>query len=97
MGVGKMREIENSVANNHILISEWDYDRNDIDPATIYCNCNISVWWKCKKCGKLESQELDVWTSDEIGQDTWTNQEIHWFKDNEPLCDNCIREYFKKK
>ena len=51
---------------------------------------------KCKKCNSRESLSLDVWTYDEIGKSDWTPVEHKWFKDNEPLCDNCVKEHFKK-
>lgn len=29
------------------LMSEWDYDKNDIDPRNISSNSSRKVWWKC--------------------------------------------------
>lgn len=31
-------------------MKEWDYDKNNsLDPAKIYYNSNLKVWWKCVK------------------------------------------------
>lgn len=39
---------ENSVAN-HILISEWNYGKNIVNPEYISIGSDKKVWWKCKK------------------------------------------------
>lgn len=31
------------------LISQWDYDKNEIDPTTLIVGSGKRVWWKCKK------------------------------------------------
>ena len=33
------------------LKSEWDFDKNTIDPLTLSAGSGIKVWWKCKNCG----------------------------------------------
>ena len=38
---------ENSVAN-HILISEWNYGKNIVNPEYISIGSDKKVWWKCK-------------------------------------------------
>lgn len=35
------------------LLSEWCYEKNDISPENITPFSDISVWWKCKKCGRI--------------------------------------------
>ena len=44
---------ENDFATIHPdLLKEWDYSKNvGIDPHKIHHGTNISVWWKCSKCG----------------------------------------------
>lgn len=32
------------------LLSEWDYEKNTVDPSSVAQCCNLRVWWKCK-CG----------------------------------------------
>ena len=39
---------ESSIAN-HILINEWNYDRNKVNPEYISLGSDKKVWWKCKK------------------------------------------------
>ena len=39
---------DNSIANN-ILINEWNYDRNKVNPEYISLGSEKRVWWKCKK------------------------------------------------
>ena len=36
-------------ANNHSLLLEWDYEKNDMDPSSIQKTSNRKVWWKCVK------------------------------------------------
>lgn len=31
------------------LLSEWDYEKNEITPDNIHAGSNKSVWWKCQK------------------------------------------------
>ena len=31
------------------LLAEWDYDKNDIDPAKVTVGSHKSAWWKCIK------------------------------------------------
>lgn len=32
------------------LLSEWDYDKNDVSPYDILYGTSRKVWWKCKVC-----------------------------------------------
>ena len=47
------RKKENSFydwCNTHdaqTLLSEWDYEKNDISPNSIIKSYNNKVWWKC--------------------------------------------------
>lgn len=40
------------------LLTEWDYNRNQIDPFMITKGSNIKVYWKCKKCGNFWSSSV---------------------------------------
>ena len=31
------------------LLSEWDYDKNSIDPSDVSAKSNKTYWWKCEK------------------------------------------------
>lgn len=34
------------------LMSEWDYEKNDVDISTVKIgNSSLQIWWKCRKCG----------------------------------------------
>ena len=45
---GKKINESNSFASIHLsLLSEWDYDKNDIHPTEIYQGSNRKVHWKC--------------------------------------------------
>ena len=33
------------------LLSEWDYNKNSINPTEIFASSPKKVWWKCSKCG----------------------------------------------
>ncbi len=37
---------QNSIANN-VLISEWNYEKNNTNPEYISLGSNKKVWWKC--------------------------------------------------
>lgn len=38
------------LSKNPLFMKEWDYDKNNsLDPAKIYYNSNLKVWWKCVK------------------------------------------------
>lgn len=37
-------------ALQHILLDEWDYNKNTINPYEVMPNSNKKVWWKCSKC-----------------------------------------------
>lgn len=45
-------KVRGSIADKTtFLLSEWDYERNEISPDSIACTSGENVWWKCKKCG----------------------------------------------
>lgn len=33
------------------LLSEWDYEKNEIKPENVTCHSNKRVWWRCSSCG----------------------------------------------
>lgn len=40
----------NDFASEHPeLLTEWDYDRNEIEPSECACFSSHKVWWNCKK------------------------------------------------
>ena len=37
-------------ASEHLeLLTEWDYDRNEIEPSECTCFSSHKAWWNCKK------------------------------------------------
>lgn len=48
----KLKNGKNSLAVKYSeLMSEWDFDKNIINPYEITPRTNQKVWWKCLKCG----------------------------------------------
>ena len=46
-------EKENSLASmNPLLVQEWSWEKNGINPSMISCYSNKKAWWKCSKCGQ---------------------------------------------
>ena len=37
--------------SNLACLSEWDYEKNDIDPSKVAISSNQRFWWKCLDCG----------------------------------------------
>lgn len=33
------------------IVTEWDFERNEVFPSEITQGSQLRVWWKCKKCG----------------------------------------------
>ena len=33
------------------LVTEWDYEKNNIDPGEVGTGSSYKAWWKCKRCG----------------------------------------------
>lgn len=44
----------NSISN-HVLINEWNYDRNKVNPEYISLGSDKKVWWKCQKGHEWQS------------------------------------------
>lgn len=50
---------KNDLASQHPdILSEWDYDKNTIQPDEIHSNSGIKVWWKCSECGHSWKQTV---------------------------------------
>jgi len=49
----------------------------------------------CKICEKVYPFE-NIWMYDEVGKGNWSETDKKWFIKNEPICDDCIKAYFKK-
>ena len=43
------------VKNMPVLLSEWDYNRNRIDPSEVSITSNKRVWWKCSEGHEWEA------------------------------------------
>ena len=41
------KETKHYVSENHLLMQEWDYERNEIFPQEVTYGSNKEVWWKC--------------------------------------------------
>ena len=46
------------VCDNKLLLQEWDYDRNIIDPYKTCLYSNKKVFWRCKSCGHKWSTKI---------------------------------------
>lgn len=44
------------------LLSEWDYERNTINPNQVTHGANVYVWRKCKQCGYSWQTTINNWT-----------------------------------
>ena len=49
--------INDLVTLNPEILSEWDYEKNDIDPHTVSPNSHQKAWWKCS-CGHSWEAEI---------------------------------------
>ena len=38
------------LSQNYPFISEWNYERNDIQPSELYYGSTKKIWWKCSVC-----------------------------------------------
>ena len=43
----------NWIDNMPELLSEWNYERNDVEPINISIWSKRKVWWKCKEGHEL--------------------------------------------
>jgi len=50
---GKKREKCKNVADDPILLSDWDFDKNKgLDPYHVSLGSGVIVWWKCHACNR---------------------------------------------
>lgn len=42
---------DNTLSNNEKLLSEWDYQKNGINPDEVFVGSSKKFWWICQVCG----------------------------------------------